>query len=137
MSEENVETVRRLYEAIAARDETTVLSLYHPDVVADFSESPQGHLTDKALIYRGHDGIRRLSREWNESWADVRYDIEELIDAGEHVIGVLTYRGHGRSSGAAVERTDYPVWTLRDGRIVRVVWNSKRDTALEAAGLSE
>ena len=84
--EENVGIVRRLYEAIAARDETTVLSLYHPDVVADFSESPEGDLMDKALIYRGHDGVRRLSRDWNESWADFPVaPIDGLIDAGEHV----------------------------------------------------
>jgi hypothetical protein len=29
------------------------------------------------------------------------------------------------------------IWTIRDGKIVRVAWVEKRDEALEAAGLSE
>jgi ketosteroid isomerase-like protein len=114
-----------------------VLSLYDPEVEADFSRSPQGNMTGGALIYRGHDGVRRMSRDWNEAWADVQYSIDELIDAGEHVISALTYRGRGRSSGAEVEQTDYPVWTIRDAKIARVVWLPTREEALEAAGLSE
>jgi ketosteroid isomerase-like protein len=137
MSEENVEIVRRLYEAVARRDAAAVLSLYDSEVEADFSRSPQGRMTGGALIYRGHDGVRRMSRDWNEAWADVQYSIDELVDAGEHVISALTYRGRGRSSGAEVEQTDYPVWTIRDAKIARVVWLPTREEALEAAGLSE
>ena len=87
------------------------------------------------LIYRGHEGVRQLSRDWNEAWAQVEYEIGELIDAGQHVLSALTYRGTGRSSGAEVERTDYPVWTIRDDRVVRVVWLPTRAEALEAVGL--
>jgi ketosteroid isomerase-like protein len=78
-----------------------------------------------------------MAHDWNEAWATVEYDLEELIDAGPHVIGAITYRGRGRSSGAEVERTDFPVWTIRDGKIVRVLWLATREEALEAAGLSE
>jgi uncharacterized protein len=137
MSQENVEIVRRLYEAIARHDVDAILPLYDPEVEADFSQSPQGGLTGGAVIYQGHEGIRRMARDWNEAWADVEYQIEELIDAGEHVLSALTYRGRGRSSGAEVEQTDYPVWTMREGRIVRVVWYTTRAEALEAVGLSE
>jgi ketosteroid isomerase-like protein len=37
MSRENVEIVRRLYEAINRRDPATVLELYDPEVEADFT----------------------------------------------------------------------------------------------------
>ncbi len=137
MSQENVEIVRRLYDAIARQDVAAVLSFYDPEVEADFSRSPQGALTGGALNYHGHEGVRRMSRDWNEAWANVEYEIVDLVDAGEHVISVLTYRGRGRSSGAEVEQTDYPVWTIRKGKIVRVVWLQTREEALEAAGLSE
>jgi hypothetical protein len=33
--------------------------------------------------------------------------------------------------------TFYLVWTLRQGRVIRLVWFPTRDHALEAAGLSE
>jgi ketosteroid isomerase-like protein len=35
MSQENVEIVRRVYDAVARRDAETVLSLYDPDVELD------------------------------------------------------------------------------------------------------
>jgi ketosteroid isomerase-like protein len=136
MSEENVEIVRRLYDAVARRDAATVLSLYDPEVEWDGTRSPLGNLTGE-LFYHGHAGIRRMSRYWQEAWETIEYEIEELIDAGDQVISVLTYRTRGRVSGADVEQTDYPVWTIKEGKIIRVVWLPTRAEALEAAGLGE
>jgi ketosteroid isomerase-like protein len=136
MSEENVEVVRRLYDAIEREDPDTILDLYDSGVTADFSRSPQGELTGGGLFYHGHEGIKRMGREWNEAWADVEYTLDDVVDAGDHVITVLTYVGHGRTSGVEVRRTDYPVWTIQEGKIVRVVWLPTKEEALEAAGLS-
>ncbi len=132
-----MEIVRRLYDAIARGDSATVLSIYDREVEADFSKSPYGDLTGGTVIYHGHEGVRRMAHDWNEAWATVEYDLEELIDAGPNVIGAITYRGRGRLSGAEVERTDYPVWTIRDGKIVRVLWLATREEALKAGGLPE
>jgi ketosteroid isomerase-like protein len=66
----------------------------------------------------------------------MEYGYEELIDAGEHVISLLVYRGRGRVSGAEVEMPVAIVETFRDGKIVRVVWFLRREDAFEAAGLS-
>jgi ketosteroid isomerase-like protein len=50
----------------------------------------------------------------------------------------VTVRGRGRASGIEVEaRSGAAVWTMREGKIVRVVWFPTRAEALEAAGLSE
>jgi ketosteroid isomerase-like protein len=57
----------------------------------------------------------------------------ELIDAGEQVIAVLSVRGRGRVSGIELEYRPAGVWTLRQGKVVRVVWFPTRDEALEAA----
>jgi ketosteroid isomerase-like protein len=67
----------------------------------------------------------------------VEGDVEELIDAGERVISMETTRGRGVASGAAVELHQCGIWTIRDGKIVRMACVEKRDEALEAAGLSE
>jgi ketosteroid isomerase-like protein len=135
MSRENVEIVRRIYDAVARRDTETVLALYDPDVEWDASQSPLGRVTG-ASVFRGHEGLRRAFREWYDGWEHVEDDIEELIDAGEHVIAVVTLRGRGRSSGVEVEWKDYAaVWTIREGKVVRVVWLPSREAALEAVGL--
>lgn len=88
-----------------------------------------------SALYHRHEGLQRWSREWYEAWENIEYDIEELIDAGEHVIAVLTIRGRGRSSSAEVEFTRHAgLWTIREGKIIRVVWFPRREEALEAAG---
>jgi ketosteroid isomerase-like protein len=136
MSQANVEIVRRLFDAVASRDAATVLALYDADVVWDTSRSPFGDLMGGTLYY-GHEGVRTWSHQWYEAWEHVEHDCEELIDAGERVISVVTNRGRGRASGVEVELHQSAVWTIRDGRIVRSVWFPSRKEALEAVGLRE
>jgi ketosteroid isomerase-like protein len=65
-------------------------------------------------------------------------DLEELIEAGEHgVVSVMVQRGRGRASGAEVEDRLGTVWTIREGKIVRVVWFPTPEEALEAVGLRD
>jgi uncharacterized protein len=135
MTAENVEIVRRVYEAAANRDGAAALSLYSADVEWDISHSPARELMGHR-VYRGHDGLRQFFREWQEAWENVTPDLEELIDAGEHVIAVETTRGRGRSSGAPVTLAHHSVWTIREGKIARVVWFGTHAEALEAAGLA-
>src|SRR5215213_9488976 len=138
MSQENVEIVEHVYRAIAEHEAETVLALYDPDVVFDFSGSPFLGLFNRT-VYRGHDGLRTMIRErYDEAWEEIFDDLEEVIDAGEHgVVGVVTTRGRGRVSSAAVQRTHAAVWTLRGGKIVRAQWFPSREAALEAVGLTE
>jgi ketosteroid isomerase-like protein len=136
VSEENVQIVRRVYDAVARHDTATVLAAYDPDVEWDLSRSLWGDLTGRP-VYRGHEDLRAFYREWYEAWGKYDEAVEELIEAGEHVIVVAKGRGRGRASGAEVGWTQYGVWTLRGGKIVRVAWFGTREAALEAAGLSE
>jgi ketosteroid isomerase-like protein len=133
MSEENVEIIRRVYDAAAQRDAETVLALYDPEVELDVSRLGLADLN----VYHGHDGVRSLFREWNEIWGKIEYDYEELIDAGEHVVSVVTRHARGRASGAEVEQPFALVWTLREAKVVRVVWFLTREEALETAELRE
>ena len=135
MSHENVEIVRKVYEASARRDAAAVLSFYDPEVEWDITSSPAKDLMGHN-VYRGHEGLRTFFREWYEAWEEVSADYEELVDAGDNVIAMETTRGRGRLSGAPVELPHFSVWTLRDGRIVRVSWFGSWEEATQAAGLS-
>jgi hypothetical protein len=138
MSREDVEIVRRVYEAATHGDAATVLALYDPEVEWDTRGHPAGSITGHIGIYHGHEGVRNWFRSWDEEFEDLRYEIEELIDAGDQVISVSTWRGRGRASGVEVEWKHHAgIWTIHDGKIVRVVWFRTRVEALEAAGLSE
>ena len=135
MSRENVEIVRRVYDAVARRDAETVRALYDPEVEWDTSRlASEGMGTG---LYRGLSGIRTFLRQWNEAWEDSSFDLEELIEAGEEVVSVVTRKGRGRASGIEVQAPGAVVWTIRGGKIVRVVLFPTRAEALKAAGLSE
>jgi ketosteroid isomerase-like protein len=136
MSRENVEVVRRVYDAAGRRETATLLALYDPDVELDPSRAFEGEGLASGL-YRGHDGLRRFFREWDEAWENLEYDLDEVIDVGEQVVSVVTRRGRGKTSGAEVEFQVALLWTLRARRVVRVVWFPTREEALEAVGLRE
>ena len=137
MSEENVEMIRGVYDAAAARDKTrTLVTVCDPEVELDVSQAGWGDLTGQDL-YHGHDGLRTLFREWYGAWENYGDHLEDLIDAGDNVVALVTSRGHGRASGTPVELKTPAVWTIRDGKIVRVAWFRTPGQALEAAGLSE
>jgi len=135
MSEENVEIVRRVYEAAASRNGDAVLDLYDPDVELDATRL--GLVSSSEELYHRHEGLRSLFREWHEAWGSIEYSYEELIDAGDQVVSVVTRHARGRASGIEVERPFALLWTVREGKVARLVWFLDRAEALEAAGLSE
>ena len=136
MSRENVEIVRRVYEATSRRDAAAVAALYDPDVEWDDSGSPPAEIVSRGAN-RGYEALQTWFREWHEAWENITYDCEELIDAGERVVSVVTMRGRGRTSGLKFEWPQYAVWTIRDAKIVQVLWFRTREEALEAVGLRE
>ena len=137
MSEENVEIVRRLFAAVARRDTETALSLYHPEVEFDGRHHRWAEMIGAPhVVFRGHDGLRAWAREYYSSWEDLDDTLEEVIDAGDQVVSIVTTRGRGRASGIEVElKRNAGVWTVRDGQIVKVVWYSTPEEAFEAAGI--
>ncbi len=137
MSRENVEVVRRVYDAVARRDSGTVFALYDPEVEWDMSRGAWRELDEAGAIHHGHEGLRDWFRKQYEVWEKWEDNPDELIDAGEHVVSVVTSQSRGRMSGLEVESHHVAVWTIRKGKVVRVAWFRTREEALEAAGLSE
>ena len=128
-----MEIVRQVYEAAAGRDAASIFALYDPDVELDATRLGVGDLG----VYRGHGGLRSLFGTLHEVWGELEYDYEELIDAGQHVVAVVTRHARGRASGVDVETPLAVLWTVHEGKVVKVVWFATREDALEAAGLSE
>jgi ketosteroid isomerase-like protein len=135
MSRENVEVVKQVFDAAGRRDGASVLALYDTEVEWDASRIPLGGLMGR-VVY-GHDDLRNWFREWFGASEGLEDLYDELIDAGEQVISVARIRAQGRSSGVQVEMRGAAAWTIREGKIVRVVWFPTREEALEAVGLRE
>ena len=138
MSQENVEIVRRVYDAAARRDTEEILALYHPDVEWDGTRTRWAEVIPGTSQFRGHEELQKFFRMYYEMWESFEDDVQELIDSGDSVVSVVTSRGRGRASGVDVEWAgNSGVWTIRDGKVIRVVWFPSREEALEAVGLRE
>jgi ketosteroid isomerase-like protein len=134
MSRENVDLVRRIYEAVARRDAVTPFELYAEDIVWDLSKSRRGAFFMKP-VYHGHEGVREVWRETVAAFGAVDFEVEDLRDTGGHVLAVVHEREVGRASGVPVEATHFAVWTLAGGKVTRLQVIDDRDQALDAAGL--
>jgi ketosteroid isomerase-like protein len=133
MSQENVEVVRRSFGLWASRDFSALPEVAHPDLVLDVSRR-----TFNPAVYRGLDGFQRFVKDVDEIWEDFRFDPEDLIDAGDHVVASVRISGRGRGSGIETEMHEFSVWTVRDGRVSLIIGGFRdRTDALEAAGLRE
>ncbi|HXE99709.1 MAG TPA: nuclear transport factor 2 family protein [Solirubrobacterales bacterium] len=132
MSQENVEVVRRCLDAFQRGDFDAATDALDPRIEYDLTHFPDGK------VYLGHDGVREAFRIWLGTWEDYRQEIDEVIDLGaDEVVVVLREFGRGKGSGIEVERPTAGVWTLRDGKAVRIRFYAGKVEALEATGLSE
>ena len=103
MSQENVEIVRRVFDAVAERDAARVLALYDPAVEVHFSQGTFADRIGEAGAYHGHAGLRAFDRELREAFEDFETNCEELIDGGDRVVSVSAWsqqrcRGRGAPS---------------------------------------
>jgi uncharacterized protein len=135
MSQENVEALKRGFDAFNRRDLVANLRELDPEVVQHLSLPAMfgGQLT----VYRGHDGVRELWRDLGEAFAEFRVEITEIRDVGERIVAVGQLRGRGRESGAEVESPIGYVVELRNGRAIRIDDYFNPAEALKVAGLSE
>jgi ketosteroid isomerase-like protein len=131
MSQENVEIVRDASEAINRGDVDAALKHCAPDCEFDVSRA-----VGPVHGTYGLDQMRQAIEEFHEPWESVRYEVDELIEAGDLVMTPVTNLLRGRD-GIEVQARGAWVWTFRDGSVARVTFYPERQDALEAAGLSE
>jgi uncharacterized protein len=134
MSRENVEIMRRMYEAGNAGDMDAFVALLSPDVIWEV----RPELPGLREVYRGRAEVRELLSELfevGESAHTALAQITELSDDRVFTEGVLT--GRGKGSGVPVELRYRTVLWVEEGKIARRQVFMERAEALEAAGLSE
>lgn len=91
--------------------------------------------TDVAPM-QGKDNIRRYWHDLRETWAGLRLDPVEILDAGNgHYVADLRLWGKGRASGAEVEERYALLYTLRpqDMMATRIRMLPSVEAAISAA----
>jgi ketosteroid isomerase-like protein len=132
MSEENVEFIRRAFEAYESGDLSAAWADMSPDLVTYIAQP-----LPVAGTYRGPEGLLQSLLDWAEGFDELVITAEEYIDAGDQVVVRTRQKSRGAGSGVPVEADIYYVFTVRAGKTVRVAVFNDRSEALEAAGLRE
>jgi ketosteroid isomerase-like protein len=133
MSEENVKSLRLMYEAFNRRDLDGALTYFDPKV-----EFYPGILPlDQDADYLGRQGVREWMRAATELWEKVTAEpIERIEISSDRFLAIDRWLFRGRD-GIEIERELPTAFTFRKGLIVRVEGFTDKAEALEAAGLSE
>jgi ketosteroid isomerase-like protein len=135
VSEENVEAVRRVTEAILRLDEEAFVEDCRPDVQWEENTSVYPGLRP---VYVGHAGARQWFSEITDAWSEMRVERADYLDAGDDcVLADVTFTARGKASGIETTlRVWFVVW-LVDGKIARRQLFSDEDAARRVASLEE
>ena len=133
MSQENVELVRRSFEAIRQWDVDGLLGLYDEDV----HFLPLTGTRVESGGYHGHAGVREYFDEVAEVWEHVRPYGDDFQATGSEVVVLGGCAVRGRGSGAETDTPMAWVVTVRGGRITSHCGYRTSEEALEAVGLRE
>ncbi len=115
MSQENVEIVKQVADAFAEKGVEGAIPFFTDDIVI---YSIPGWPDDSE--YRGHDGLRRLNRQWTDNFDEFGLDLQtkgSAIPMRMQIGAVFS----GFSGGRVAQQRLFSSW----------------GAALEAAGLSE
>ena len=134
MSQENVDLVRRAWEAATGGDLQPALDMMALDVEVDLTTG--GRMDGD--IHRGPAGLRLAYEIWATSWDSMVMEAREFIDVREDQLIVRIFAsGRAKQTGLAFEGEYYWVYAMRDARVVRIQEFRTRQEALIAVGLAE
>lgn len=131
MSQQNVEIVKKVFEAWNARDLDALRELYLPDVIVwavdDWPEPGP---------FVGREAVIRQGEQMRQTWESVTLEpLGDFIEAGDRILIRHAWRpvGHGPDS-SNLEFT--LIVTVRKGKVFGFEYFRNHAEALEAVGLS-
>jgi uncharacterized protein len=130
MSQQNLDVIKRVFEAGARGDWDAIVALHHPEW--------EGHIPDEypvAGTWRGLDGVRAFMQEWLDAFDEFKADAEEFVEGEDAVMVAVRYWGRGRGSGLEITDRWFYAYRLREGKVIGWRPYRERGEALAALGL--
>ena len=131
MSQENVDLVRKAYEAVNRSDLDTAVACIAPHM--EYVAS--GAVPGATGVFTGPEGVKGFIAALYAEFHEARAEVTEVLDAGDQVLVSATARGRGKLSGVETRWDTWQLWTVREGKLVRGQGFTSREAALQAAGL--
>ena len=132
MSQENVEIVRRAFDAMLRGD--------NEDATRGFQEDAVWHNTSvfpDPSICVGPQAILTFWATLVEAFQESQTEVEQVIEGGDAVVLSLHSVGRGSASGVPVDVRWAAAFRVIDGKISRVDVHGDWANALKAVGLQE
>ena len=126
MAPSNIDLIRPIYEEWGQGHWRTRFEVYDPNMEWGWSSEFPG----LAGVFRDARDPNPRLRTWLSGWEYWRAEAEEFLDLGDHVVVLATYHGRGKGSGVEIEQDGAHVFTLRDGKVVRLEIFASRDKAI-------
>ena len=133
MSRENVEVVRRIYEAWNGPNGRQEALAYLSD---DFEWVNPDYAVEPGTRH-GHAGWSQAMDSLEAAFHQSEHEVGEIRDLGDRVLCFTTFVAKTSADTVAFRQDEPHLWTLRDGKATRLQWFHDRAEALEAVGLRE
>jgi ketosteroid isomerase-like protein len=144
MSQENVELVRTTFTGTSV----DMVELFGGGTVPDGADfSPLAEDVEIVFVgaepglidssYTGPAGLVEGWQDWLAAWSSYEAQFEEFVDAGDDVVVLVRLRGTTKHGGVVIEQPAAAVWTVEDGKIVRLAFHLSRRAAFESIGRAD
>jgi ketosteroid isomerase-like protein len=125
----NVAVFQRCLDAISTRDVETLASL----AVEDVEVRPLRAMVEDT-IYRGRAGLGEWMRDLDETWLELRIEVEEIREPSpDFVLAFATIHGRGHGSEVPTQMAVALTARLRDGLVTHAGTYADRQAALREA----
>src|SRR5438552_3969878 len=131
MSQDNVEVIRRAYDAFDT-DLDALLRLLDPAIEW---VSPSDPIEENEKRLYGVEAAMRNRNEWVGTWDEHGFDLEEVIEGGHGIVALIHITATGKASGVETDVRFYAHIKMKDHQIVYICDHRDRTTALKAVGL--
>jgi ketosteroid isomerase-like protein len=111
----DIDVVKEVYAAFAARDIERVEALLDPDVVFI---AVTGGIIGRTEPYRGHEGMREYFSDVALTWDELVLTPREFEEVGDAIL--VTGRVSARSPSRMISGSTGWVWRVRNGLVVYV-----------------
>jgi ketosteroid isomerase-like protein len=132
VSQADIETLRVGYEAVSRGDWDAATRFAHPE----FELHPADRVVNPGT-YRGPEEVRRFFEDLFEPFEEVVVEPEEFFERADQIVVFVLTRFRPTGSSAVVENRIGHLWTMREGKAMRLEIFPRREDALEVAGLPE
>ena len=111
----NLETVRALYDAFAARDRDRILEIFDPQITWVQNEGFPGGGTHIGAEFVLDKTFAAFRRDW-DNWKAI---VRTWLDAGEAIVALGEYKGTYKATRRSMTAAFAHVYWLRNDHIVR------------------